>query len=145
MTRVTHHLNTAALHALLYSSSGPVAKDMLRRGLRVEAAAKRNLAGSPRRVDTGRLRSSIHAQLIVYNGKPAVRVGTPVTYARYVHDGTGLYGPRGALIYPIHAKALRWVGRSGGKKKGTTFVYAKFSRGMRPNHFLSDALKSAAR
>lgn len=66
----------------------PLAKDMLRRGLRVETAAKRRISHSPRRIDTGRLRASINTRPIVHGGLPGVRVGTNVDYAIYVHEGT---------------------------------------------------------
>jgi HK97 gp10 family phage protein len=133
---VTHILNAAAIQKLLNSPSGPVAKDMLKRGLRVESAAKKNLQSSPKRVNTGRLRSSIKAKLITVNGHPAVTVGTDVKYARFVHDGTGLYGPYHTRIYPKTKKALRWKGKSG-------FVFAKSTAGMRPNPFLRNALSAA--
>lgn len=66
----------------------PLARDMLRRGQRVETAAKRRISHSPRRIDTGRLRASITAQPIRKGGVPGARVGTSVEYALYVHDGT---------------------------------------------------------
>ncbi len=46
--------------SLLESPSGPVARDLQRRGLRIESQAKINASGRPGpNVDTGRLRSSI--------------------------------------------------------------------------------------
>lgn len=66
----------------------PIGRDMLRRGLRVESAAKKRISHSPRRIDTGRLRASITAQPIRKGGVPGVRVGTNVEYAYYVHEGT---------------------------------------------------------
>lgn len=69
-------------------AKGAVARDMLRRGLRVESAAKRRISHSPRRIDTGRLRASINTRPIVHGGLPGVRVGTNVDYAIYVHEGT---------------------------------------------------------
>lgn len=70
-------------------------------------------------------------------GKITVRVGTGVFYALYVHDGTGLYGPKGAYIVPKTAKFLSW------KLKGGKRVYALKVRGMKPNPFLRDAIIAA--
>jgi len=137
---ITHRLNQSELDRLLKSPGGAVAKDLLRRGLRVESQAKRNLGGvdGPKRVDTGRLRASIATQLITIRGWPAVRVGTNVTYAMWVHDGTGVYGPRGVPIRPVRAKVLRFVPRG-----QSTVVYARQVKGMVPNRFLVNALKAA--
>lgn len=66
----------------------PLARDMLRRGQRVETAAKRRISHSPRRIDTGRLRSSLTTQPIRRGPVPGVRVGSNVEYALYVHEGT---------------------------------------------------------
>lgn len=86
--RITNHLDSGAVNALLMSPSGGVARDLLRRGKHVESRAKQNLANSPRRIDTGRLRSSITTVLVRAGGNIAVQVGTNVEYARFVHDGT---------------------------------------------------------
>jgi hypothetical protein len=73
--------------------------------------------------------------MFMLNGNLAVRVGTGVSYALYVHDGTGLFGPKHALIRPRSKKVLRWKGKSG-------YIYAKYTRGMQPNPFLKNALKA---
>jgi bacteriophage HK97-gp10 putative tail-component len=133
--RVIH--NQRALNVLLSSPTGAVAKDLFRRGKKVETKAKLNLQRPPKRVDTGHLRSSIHTQLVIVNGAPAVRVGTLVEYAIYVHDGTGIYGPRHTYIRPVTAKVLSW------KTKGGHRIYAYKVRGMKPNPFLRDAMSAA--
>jgi phage gpG-like protein len=136
----SHQMNLGAVQALLNSPNGAVAKDLMRRGLLVETQAKRNLGGvgGPKRVDTGRLRASISTVLVTRDGKPAVLVGTNVNYARWVHDGTGIYGPAGRPIVPRRAKRLRF--RPKGSRK---FVYARQVRGMVPNPFLRNALSAA--
>ena len=133
---VRHIKDPIALAAILRSQSGGVAKDMMRRGFKVANAAKRNLEKAPRRVDTGLLRSSIKPELLQINGAPAVRVGTNVFYAIMVHDGTGVYGPKGVPITPKVKKIMMW--KKGGKK-----VYANVVQGMKPNPFLKDALPAA--
>jgi len=137
---LSHRIDDRAIQALLTSPQGGVIKDLLRRGLKVESKAKLNLQSDPRRVNTGRLRGSIRTTLVSVAGKPAVRVGTTVFYALYVHDGTGLYGPKHSLIYPRKKKVLRWKA-SYGKKGG--YAYARYTRGMRPNPFLKNALSAA--
>lgn len=85
----------AALHRLLNGPSGPVARDLARRAIRVESAAKINASHSPPSVPgsgpavrTGRLRSSISWRL----GEDAIglyaAVGSNVEYAGYVELGT---------------------------------------------------------
>lgn len=143
-TYVSHQLNTTAVAVLLSSPQGGVAKDLLKRGLRVESKAKMNLGSNPRRIDTGRLRASIRTIVIMIDGKPAVRIGTGVKYARYVHDGTGLYGPHHRYILPKNKKVLRWKVKGPKKLVGKGgYVYAKRSSGMRPNPFLKNALSAA--
>lgn len=118
-----------------------IKRDLLRRGIRVQNKAKRLLSGAeshPKRVDTGNLRSSIATQESRFLGSPAVRIGTNVRYALYVHQGTGLYGPRRRLIRPRTSKVLVFKSRVSRRT-----VFARYVRGMRPNNFLTDALSAA--
>jgi hypothetical protein len=59
----------------------------MRRAIRVQSAARENLQGPPRRIDTGNLRASI-AIGEAPGKKLGLRVGTNVEYAIYVHEGT---------------------------------------------------------
>jgi len=135
-------INLAGIRTLLTSPAGGVVKDLMRRGLRVESAAKRNISGlgnsGPRRVDTGRARASITTSLVSRGGQPAVVVGSNVEYIRYIHDGTGIYGPRRRPIRPHGHQFLRFR-----PKGGRRYVYAKQVKGMRPNPFLLKALPAA--
>jgi len=140
---ITNVLDVAAVRQLLQGPQGGVVKDLMRRGLLVESAAKRNLQRAPTRVNTGRLRSSIAMRMITYSGAPACRVGTNVDYALYVHDGTGLFGPLHRLIRPVNKKVLRWKTRGGSGKSRKGYTYSLTSRGMKPNPFLKDALSAA--
>ena len=124
-------------HALLTSAQGGIFKDLHRRALKVQTQAKRNLEREPRRVDTGTLRSDIHIQMLTVGKVLAARIGFNVFYGVYVHDGTGIFGPKGQPITPKMSKFLRW------KTKKGTVVYATSVKGMRPNPFLKDALKAA--
>lgn len=136
----TQQLNSTALRALLASPRGAVARDLLRRGILVESQAKRNLSGGasgPKRIDTGRLRASIATVMVTRDGAPACLVGTDVSYARFVHDGTGVHGPRHQRIRPRRAKVMRWRTRTGG------YRYARSTQGMVANPFLTNALSAA--
>lgn len=135
--RVRHVADSRALHVLLTSPDGAVAKDLFRRGVKVQNKAKKNLQRDPRRVNTGNLRSRIHVQLITIGGVPVVRVGTNVFYAVFVHDGTGIYGPKGVPIRPRVAKVLSW------KTRGGRRVFARQVKGMKPNPFLKNAVSAA--
>lgn len=96
-------VNQAALHKLLRSPDGPVARDLARRAIRVESQAKRNASGRPGpRVRSGRLRSSI-SWTIGEDGRGLyARVGSNVFYARYVEMGTTR-----SPAYPYLRPALR--------------------------------------
>lgn len=139
--RYSQQLDAGALRRVVTSRRGGLARDLLRRGLAVETQAKRNLAGGesgPKRIDTGRLRSSLTTVMVERDGGLAVLIGTNVWYARLVHDGTGIYGPRHQMIRPKRAKRLRF--RPSGQSR---YVYARAVRGMEPNRFLSMALRAA--
>lgn len=139
--KITQRLDRAAIARILTSPRGPVARDLLVRGIRVQSQAKQNLAGmsgsGPRRIHTGRLRSSIAVRLLS-RGVPVVRVGSNVHYALYVHEGTGIHGPKHRPIRPRTRRYLRF------KPRGSTdFVFARQVKGMRPNQYLLRALPAA--
>lgn len=123
---------------ILAASQDPIARDMMRRGKNVESAAKRRISVSPKRVDTGRLRASIDTVPIKRAGMPGARIGSKVKYALWVHEGTGLYGPKHARIRPKRARYLRFKPRGARR-----FIFRKSVKGMRPNPYLRDALPFA--
>jgi hypothetical protein len=145
VSNASHQLNTKQIAFILSSPNGPLAKDLIKRGKRVESRAKRNLAGghgAPRRIDTGLLRASISSNLIFMYPALGVRVGSGVKYARFVHDGTGLYGPKKTLIRPKTGKVLVFPSKIYGAKKGKFMgkVVVPYVRGMKANPYLKDAL-----
>jgi hypothetical protein len=81
------------------------------------------------------------------SGGVGVQIGTDVKYARWVHDGTGLYGPRQARIYPRNGKYLVFTPRKANglyiKRSNRTTVFARSTRGMRGRPFLREALPYA--
>lgn len=123
------------------------ARDLLRRGLKVQARARVLLsggAGHPKRIDTGDLRSSIQVQLRALAGAPVVRIGSGKKHAAWVHDGTGIFGPRGRPITPKSAKVLVFpaaYGAKAGKNRGK--VFTRSVKGMPGNPYLRDALPAA--
>ncbi len=80
---VTITYREEALRQLLDSKEGDVAKDLLRRAIKVENAAKRYVP-----VDTGRLRSSIGSDLQRDAIGLSAIIGSNVSYAIYVEMGT---------------------------------------------------------
>lgn len=100
-------IDEAAYRALL---AGPVARDLVRRGIRVEAAAKRRATGAPPSqpgqgpgVVTGRLRGSITWRLLADAEGPYVDVGTAVFYAPFLELGTRYIKPRPFLVPALQA------------------------------------------
>jgi hypothetical protein len=124
-------LNQWQINRVLRSPSGLVAKNMERRGRKVQRHAQRNVNSR-----TGALSRSITISWTSYYGAPGVEVGTSLYYGIMVHDGTGIYGPSGRPIRARPGGYLKFQARGG-------VVYAKSVRGQRSNPFLRDALRSA--
>jgi hypothetical protein len=122
--RVTHQVHLGAVNVVV---RGPgVRRDMLRRGKRVEAVAKR-LVG----VDHGALRADISTEPVQRGGVPGARVGSRKKYARVHHDG---HKP----IVPVRAKVLRF------KPKGSrVWVFAKRVKAVKGTKYLTRALPAA--
>lgn len=95
--------------------------------------AAMNLERNPRRVDTGRLKNSLTHEVVP--DEEAVLVGTNVEYAIYVEYGTGKFAEGG------NGRKTPWLVKvpqsAGGKWAGKAFI----TSGMKPNHFLRDALQ----
>lgn len=100
MADVSVRLYPAAIQALLNSPSGPVARDLARRAVRVESAAKALAA-----VDTGRMRSSVTWALAVDGRGLFAEVGTNVLYAIYVELGTRYMRAQPYLVPALRAAA----------------------------------------
>lgn len=145
MARVRVRVN---VHRDVVSARLGLAADRWAHGLGREV---RNQARRRAPVDDGRLRSSIDYAITRRGNRVSVVVGSPLPYARYVHEGTGIYGPHGTPIVPVTAKALKFEvrgirpGRRGPtrtpKGKGT-IVFAKSVKGMEGTPYLADALQA---
>ncbi|MRH85995.1 hypothetical protein GFY24_00695 [Nocardia sp. SYP-A9097] len=111
--------------------------------------ANRARANCP--VDEGRLRSSITHLVTATPTGVIMRVGSPLAYARWRHEGTGLYGPHHALIVPVSAKALKFrqpkmqgplpAGVRNLPTSRRPFVFAKSVRGTPGSPYLTQALE----
>lgn len=149
-------LDTNGLKAMFSATNGPVWRDVTTRARWVQQEARRKAP-----TDTGTLKRSIIVEVGLVGDVPVAAIGTNLSYALWVHEGTGIYGPRGTPIVPRTAKALRWPikfrtitkGKNAGKrariryKAGQTmnYGYAKSVRGVRGRPFLRDALPAATR
>lgn len=100
----------------------------------------------PRR--TGNLGRSIRVGKVTDTTAQVVAGGTSsVGYARYVEEGTGLYGPKKSRIYPKRARALRWKAggsRVTGRGAGSRFIYATSVSGRKATPFLRPGVERAA-
>lgn len=151
-------LNKQAMDDLLRSPAGAVANDLNRRALRVVNQAKRNLRAAGL-IDTGTLLNSITHDISVSRTGLTATVGTNLPYGRYLHEGTGIYGPKGQPIRPKNGKVLAWptrgtssvsASRVPGRGVVTTrsqaasgYAFARSVRGVPPTPFLRDALPAA--
>jgi hypothetical protein len=100
--------------------------------------------------DEGRLRASITHTIDVTGSTVRTRVGSPLDYARYVHEGTGIYGPNKTPIVPVSAKALKFraprqmgplpAGARNLPRNKRPFVFAKSVKGSPPAPFLTEGL-----
>lgn len=85
------------------------------------AFAKHTLKGNPVPYRTGFLLASFRFKADTL----AARWFPTAAYAPYVEFGTGIYGPRGGLIYPKTARVLSWA------TGGSTGAYATSASGRR--------------
>jgi len=83
-------------------------------------------------VETGRLLSSLYSRV---NADGSGEVGVTARYGIWVHEGTGVYGPRHQRISPVRAPFLVFVPRGAGHR-----IFARSTAGQRPQPFLVEAL-----
>lgn len=118
--------NYQGLYKVLESPTGHVGKDLMRRALKVQSAAKAQ-AG----VKTGELKKSIHIRRRPNTASgQTVEIGSSVKHALIHHEGTKPH-----VILPVRAKQL--VFTSGGRVIRTNKVNHP---GTRANKYLSDNL-----
>lgn len=140
---VVVQLNDAALRQVTMS--------LANKELRVRANRVLSRARSLCPVDEGRLRASLAVEYRDTATGPVASIGTNLPYGLFVHEGTGIYGARGAYITPRRAKVMIWPVKNNtgsGRRRfaaGATAQYAvaRRTRGMPGRPFLRDALPAA--
>lgn len=142
MTNIRMQIHTARIQQALATDAGIWADTV---GQKIANEAQRRCP-----VDEGRLRGSITHAVTAGPGRVTVVVGSPLQYAVYQHEGTGIYGPNHRPIVPVQAKALKFPSpkqmgplRPGQRQKPKSqrgFVFAKSVKGVPPSPFLTDAL-----
>jgi hypothetical protein len=134
---IRHVLDLTAINRQITGPNGVVARELLRRGLRVQTRAKHLVP-----VDQGRLRDSIEIatenRVVMGIETVVIVVGTNVSYATAVHDGSGIYGPTGVPIIPVNGKYLVFTSKKSGR-----LVFTKAVRGQPGTRFLKRALPAA--
>ena len=104
---------------------------IVHRGARTVGTAVQAAATQLAPVDTGRLRQSGDTEVITKQDAAVARVAFSARHALWVHEGTGIYGPRRTPIVPRRARVLSWRDRRGGWR------YARSVKGIRPRRFLT--------
>lgn len=141
MSRVEITINDAEVDRLLRSADGDVYKAVERVVL-----ATRNLAVSMAPVDDGPLRASLRTRMQATSREVKGWVYSNLEYALYVHEGTGIYGPRGQPIRPKRGQYLVFEARNARttpRGRGN-LVFAREVRGQRPQRYLLNALRAAS-
>lgn len=141
MTRVDITINDAEVNRLLRGQDGEVVT-----AVRRVVTATRNLAVSLAPVDDGVLRASLRTRLETNSREVKGWVYTDLEYGLYVHEGTGIYGPRGSPIRPRRGRYLVFEARNARttpRGRGN-LVFARQVRGQRPQRYLLDALREAS-
>jgi len=118
-----------AITMLMRSPDGLLGRWMYDQGTKVQLAAIRQC---PKR--TNKLSESIVKRWNPTLNGQMMTIAALQPYALFVHEGTGIYGPRGAPIVPTTAKALRWFGSDGQP------IFARSVKGMRGTKYLADNL-----
>lgn len=130
--RVT--LNQAGLDRMLRQPGGLVYDNVVERVLRTTHA----IATVTAPVDKGFLRNDTSIDIKSGPGSMHGSLTYHAHYAIFVLKGTGLHGPRAALIEPRTAAYMVFVGRDGER------VYAKTTKGQRAQPFLQNAFRAAS-
>jgi hypothetical protein len=124
------NVNRAQLRAFVAKDGAELVRDTTRRVA--------NYAKVLAPVDTGRLRGSIRTRVEARGLQVTGTVAATARHAVWVHEGTGLYGPRHTYITPRRGRYLVFPGRSG------QTVFARRVAGVRPRRFLVQALRRGA-
>lgn len=132
-------LHHAQIRNFLYAPSGPVS-----RGVRRWAQEVRQVAMSNTPKATGQLASSSAVEMNTHPGLVVGAITFRARHALWVHEGTGIYGPRGRPIRARGRGLLKFPNRGGaiGPRGGRVrpYVYVRSTRGQPGQPFLTYAL-----
>lgn len=115
-----------AVDIFLNSPNGPVGRYLRKVGLRILAAAKRQVG-----VRTGALRASLHMRHLRDTRGQYLRIGSSLRYAYLHHEGTKPH-----LITPKKKQVLQFT-----TKGRVVMTHLVRHPGTRPNRYLTDNLK----
>lgn len=139
--RIEFTWNEPEIDRILRSPDGDVATYVRR-----VAEATRSLAVAGAPVDDGPLRASLRVQMEYTAGHVKAWVYSNLEYSIWVHEGTGIYGPRGTPIRPKRGRYLVFEARNARttpRGRGN-LVFARQVKGARPNRFILRALQQAS-
>lgn len=138
MSRVVITLNDAEINRILRSPDGDVGK-----AVRDVVTSTRNYAAALAPVDNGPLRASLRTKYEYSARYVKGWVYSDLDYALYVHEGTGVYGPKGQPIKPKRGKYLVFQARNARTTAAGrgNLVFARQVKGQRPQRFLLEALR----
>jgi len=145
-------IGAQALERRLAAISGPHAGPvfMRRAGGLVRGQMILNMRAAGAR-KTGLTAASIQVSRVTDNSA----LLTANAVAKYIDEGTGLYGPLHRKITPKAAKALRWMGgpagslrltgsrRKGKAGAGAAWIYAKSTKGMKARPYVQKSIIEA--
>lgn len=124
------HVRIRIDHPTMRAHVGKLSRAAVERGAaKAEERYRANIRTTDR-INTGEMVNSVQQRDVPGRSpmQPAIAVGTPVSYAKYQEFGTRAHGP-------VRAKYLKF------KPKGSSsFVFAKWVRGVRPARFAQNAL-----
>lgn len=123
--------NKTEMRRALRGSDGPVYRILDQRAKRVRDRA---YVFCP--VRSGFLRSTLDYRLGTEGGQPVAYVYVTASYGLFVHEGTGIYGPKRRPIEARPGRMFVFPGRDG------KLVFTRRIKGMRPRPFLRQALQA---
>lgn len=124
--KIVYHENPTSFNAVFKSPAGPVGKDMLKKGRKLQSLARRQVGHK-----TGVLAATLTVTMSKWaSGDIKITVGSSSKVAYMHHEGT-----RAHVILPRRTSALRFT-------QGGRVVYARrvYHPGTRPNRYLTDNL-----
>ncbi|MBE6508255.1 MAG: HK97 gp10 family phage protein [Methanobrevibacter sp.] len=109
---------------------GPKMPEIRRKGLNYagQGMVRNLMINSP--VDHGLLRQWFFSNV----SDNEIEIRTPASYAPYVNDGTGIYGPHKT---PIYSKT---IGKPIAFQVGGKMVYTRMIRGQKGQHFVEKSI-----